>query len=141
MKVECHGVEECNKSEQAGLDAEPTYAEVSRAVRKVAKGRAAGEELITVELLQSQACIEWLHRVVVVTWRGEEAPRDWQDGIVVCMYGTGYTESWRRAIPPKWCCPIVCGDSCYHCTGTQVRHARHFWPHQRSQDHRDPIDL
>ena len=68
------------------LDAEPTYAEVSRAVRKVAKGKAAGEDLITVELLQSKTCIEWLHRVVVATWRGEEAPRDWQDGIVVPLY-------------------------------------------------------
>ena len=83
VEVECDGGEECSESEWAELDAEPTYAEVSRAVRKVAKGKAAGEDLITVELLQSKACIEWLHRVVVATWRGEEAPRDWQDGIVV----------------------------------------------------------
>ena len=86
VEVECDGGEECSESEWAELDAEPTYAEVSRAVRKVAKGKAAGEDLITVELLQSKACIEWLHRVVVATWRGEEAPRDWQDGIVVPLY-------------------------------------------------------
>ena len=84
--MECDGGEECSESEWAELDAEPTYGEVSRAVRKVAKGNAAGEDLITVELLQSKACIEWLHRVVVATWRGEEAPRDWQDGIVVPLY-------------------------------------------------------
>ena len=82
----CACVRACSESEWAELDAEPTYAEVSRAVRKVAKGKAAGEDLITVELLQSKACIEWLHRVVVATWRGEEAPRDWQDGIVVPLY-------------------------------------------------------
>ena len=43
MEVECDGGEECNESEWVESDAEPTYAEVSCAVRKVAKGKAAGE--------------------------------------------------------------------------------------------------
>ena len=51
VEVECDGVREYNESEWAELNEEPTYAEVSRAVRKVAKGKAAGEDLITVELL------------------------------------------------------------------------------------------
>ena len=46
VEVECDGGEECSESEWAELDAEPTYAEVSRAVRKVAKGKAAGKDLI-----------------------------------------------------------------------------------------------
>ena len=42
VEVECDGVREYNESEWAELNEEPTYAEVSRAVRKVAKGKAAG---------------------------------------------------------------------------------------------------
>ena len=86
MEVEHDEVAECSESECAELHEKPTYADVSHAVRKGANGKDAGEDLITVESLQSKACIEWLHRVVVPTSRGEEAPRDWQDGIVVPLY-------------------------------------------------------
>ena len=54
-----------------------------RAVREVAKGKSAGENLIIVELLQFKMCIVWLHRVILATWMGEKAPQDWQKGIVI----------------------------------------------------------
>lgn len=62
--------------------------ELSRALKKGKRGKAAGLDDIKMEMLQKggRAVEEWLLRLFNICWRGGEVPQDWEDGCVVPLY-------------------------------------------------------
>ena len=71
-----------------GLEEVITKEEIKDALRKVKRGKSAGLDGVSGEMLKEggDSMIEWLERLFMVCWRNGEVPQDWQDACVVPIY-------------------------------------------------------
>jgi len=62
--------------------------EVTRAIRRLKNGRAAGADGITAELLKGakKPISEALHKVITNVWSTGRVPAEWKESIIVSLY-------------------------------------------------------
>ena len=62
--------------------------EVTKAIRRLKIGRAAGADGITAELLKcaEKPISEALHKVITNVWSTGRVPAEWKEGIIVSLY-------------------------------------------------------
>ena len=65
--------------------------ELERIIKKMKKGKAAGEDGIPVELIQAAGCVavEWLLEIFNEAYKTERIPREWQEGLVCPIFKKG----------------------------------------------------
>ena len=66
----------------------PMLHEVTRVIRRLKNGRAAGADGITAELLKGaeKPISEALHKVITNVWSSGRVPVEWKEGIIVSLY-------------------------------------------------------
>jgi len=67
---------------------EPSLDEVTRAIRKLRNGRAAGSDGIQAELLKCaiNPISKAFHEIYIQVWRTGHVPSNWKDGILIALY-------------------------------------------------------
>ena len=62
--------------------------EVKAAISKMKRGKAAGPDAITLEMVLAlgEEGIVWLHRVMDAIWKEKRIPDDWQESILVSIF-------------------------------------------------------
>ena len=81
----------------------PSELDVRNAIKKLKCHKAAGVDGIFAEILKIHEdiswVVKWIHRVILLVWRIEKVPHDWQKAILVPLYkGKGdrsVCDSWR----------------------------------------------
>ena len=70
------------------MQAIPMLHEVTRAIRRLKNGRAAGADGVTAELLKGaeKPISEALHKVITNVWSTGRVPTEWKEGIIVSLY-------------------------------------------------------
>jgi len=66
----------------------PTISEVTRAIRRLKNGRAAGSDGITAELLKGaeKPVSEAMHKLFLTVWTTGRVPAEWKEGLIVSLY-------------------------------------------------------
>ena len=74
-----------------GNESDFTIAEVSRAIKSLKSGKAAGSDNIRPEMLKalSGEGVLWLTRVCQLAWKLGAAPKEWQTGTIIPIFKKG----------------------------------------------------
>ena len=66
----------------------PTLIEVTRAIRRLKNGKAAGPDCITPELLKfaEKPVSTALYKLFNIVWASGKVPAEWKEGIIVSLY-------------------------------------------------------
>jgi Reverse transcriptase (RNA-dependent DNA polymerase) len=66
----------------------PTLVEVTRAIRRLKNGKAAGPDGIASELLKfaEEPISKALHKLFITVWSSGRVPAEWKEGIIVSLY-------------------------------------------------------
>ncbi|XP_062711243.1 uncharacterized protein LOC134289445 [Aedes albopictus] len=70
----------------------PTLDEVKKALKELKNSKAAGKDVIPVELLKhgSEQLHQSIHQIIIKIWEDEELPTSWLNGLICPIYKKGH---------------------------------------------------